>query len=153
MIPPIPDGPPVFEREITLPAALSHLDQLLAWIETALEDYACPIKTSQQLTMVTEEAFVNIANYAYPGKTGEMILRTGRAGKALALQFEDGGIPFNPLEWPNPKTKGTIEERNIGGLGIYLVKTMTDHVTYQRLNGKNLLTIFKTPDAAGEPSR
>ncbi|MDR2362853.1 MAG: SpoIIE family protein phosphatase, partial [Spirochaetaceae bacterium] len=143
------DAPPVFEREITFPAVLDNLDRLLEWIEITLEDYSCPAKTGRQIAIVTEECFVNIVHYAYPGKTGEVILRAGRTGKALALQFEDGGIPFNPLEWPDPKIKGSIEERTIGGLGIYLVKTMMDHVTYQRLNDRNLLTIFKIPDTAG----
>jgi sigma-B regulation protein RsbU (phosphoserine phosphatase) len=140
---------PVFERELTLPASLDNLDRFLDWIETTLEDYSCPSKTAQQLEVVAEESFVNIANYAYGKKTGEVIVRAGRAGEALALQFEDGGIPFNPLEWPAPNTKGAIEERTVGGLGIYLVKKMTDHVDYRRINGKNLLSIFKLPDAAG----
>jgi anti-sigma regulatory factor (Ser/Thr protein kinase) len=142
----IPDAPLVFERVITLPAVLDSLDRLLEWMEIILEDYSCSEKTGQQITMVSEEIFINITNYAYSRKNGEVTVRIGRTGKTVALQFEDGGIPFNPLEWPNPKTKGGIETRNIGGLGIYLIKTMTDHAAYQRLDGKNLLTIFKTPE-------
>jgi sigma-B regulation protein RsbU (phosphoserine phosphatase) len=59
----------------------------------------------------------------------------------VALQFEDSGPPFNPLEWPDPDTKAAIEDRNIGGLGIYMVKKMTGQTSYERLDGKNLLTI------------
>jgi anti-sigma regulatory factor (Ser/Thr protein kinase) len=142
----IPDGPPAFDREITLPAALDSLEQFLEWVETALEDYSCPAKTGLQIAMVTEELFVNVASYAYPEKNGEITVRAGKAGDAVAVQFEDGGSPFNPLEWPRPKTHGAIEERNIGGLGIHLMKTMTDHAGYRRLDGKNQLTIFKIPE-------
>jgi anti-sigma regulatory factor (Ser/Thr protein kinase) len=139
-----PDGPPVFDREITLPAALDTLDQFLEWVEAALEDYSCPAKTGLQIAMVTEELFVNVASYAYPEKNGEITIRAGKTGDTMAIQFEDGGIPFNPLEWPTPKTHAAIEERAVGGLGIHLVKTMMEHAVYQRLDGKNQFTIFKT---------
>jgi anti-sigma regulatory factor (Ser/Thr protein kinase) len=143
------DSPPAFAREITLPAALDNLDRLLEWIETVLADYSCPARTSRQIAMATEEIFVNIANYAYPGKTGDATLRTGRAGKSIVVQFEDGGIPFDPLAWPNPQTKASIEERTIGGLGIFLVKKTMDRVSYARVEGKNQLTFYKIPEGTG----
>jgi sigma-B regulation protein RsbU (phosphoserine phosphatase) len=132
----------VFEQEIVLPAVLDSLEQLLKWLEIALRDFSCPAKTCHQLEVVTEEIFVNIANYAYPEKSGDVTVRTGMAGEAFVVQFEDDGVPFDPSGWPNPDTKAAIEDRNIGGLGIYLVKKMTDQVTYRRLNDKNLLTIL-----------
>jgi sigma-B regulation protein RsbU (phosphoserine phosphatase) len=135
-------SPPVFERETTVPAVLDNLDQLVEWVETVLGDYSCPTKTCHQIAVVTEEIFVNIVNYAYTEKTGTVTLRAGRAGEAVAIQFEDSGVPFNLLEWPDPDITASIEDRNIGGLGIYMVKKMTGQVSYQRLNGKNLLTIL-----------
>ncbi|MDR1250162.1 MAG: ATP-binding protein [Treponema sp.] len=141
-----PDLPPVFEREITLSAELDNLDQLLEWTETILEDYSCPARIAQQLAVATEEIFVNIARYAYAERTGDVTVRIGRAGDVLAAQFEDGGIPFDPLDWPNPKTTGSIEERSIGGRGIFLVKKLSDRVAYRRFEDKNLLTIFKKPE-------
>jgi sigma-B regulation protein RsbU (phosphoserine phosphatase) len=134
-------SPPVFEREITLPAVIENLEKVLEWVETTLEDYSCSAKVCNQIAVVTEEIFVNIVNYAYPEKTWNVTLRAGRAGDAGVIQFEDAGVPFNPLEHPDPDTKAAIEDRNIGGLGIYMVKKMTSHVSYQRLNDKNLLTI------------
>ncbi|MDR2403915.1 MAG: SpoIIE family protein phosphatase [Spirochaetaceae bacterium] len=141
-----PDTPPVFERETTLPAVLDNLDRLLEWIETVLEDYSCPPKTCHQMAVVTEEIFVNIVNYAYPEGSGDVTLRAGRMGEAFVVQFEDDGVPFDPSEWPDPDTKAVIEDRNVGGLGLYLAKKMTDHISYQRLDGKNLLTILKAPE-------
>jgi anti-sigma regulatory factor (Ser/Thr protein kinase) len=136
---------PAFEQEITLSAAFDNLDQLLEWIETILEDYSCPARTAQQFAVVTDEIFANIAHYAYTGTTGDVTVRLGRVGDVLVAQFEDGGIPFNPLDWPDPKTSGSIEERRIGGQGIFLIKKISDRVTYQRFEDKNLLTIFKRP--------
>jgi anti-sigma regulatory factor (Ser/Thr protein kinase) len=95
--------------------------------------------------MAAEEIFVNIANYAYPGKIGEATVRAGRAEEAFVLQFEDAGVPFNPLAWPIPDIKAGIEDRSIGGLGIYLVRKMTDQAVYTRLPEKNQLTVRMTP--------
>jgi anti-sigma regulatory factor (Ser/Thr protein kinase) len=145
------DIPPVFEREITIPAVLDNLDRLLEWIETVLAAYCCPAKAVNQITVATEEIFVNVANYAYPEKTGDITVRAGRAEQGFVVQYEDGGIPFNPVELPEPQTKAAIEERAIGGLGIYLVRKMTDHVNYLRLDGKNVLTILKVPEKTPQP--
>jgi sigma-B regulation protein RsbU (phosphoserine phosphatase) len=133
---------PVFEEEISFPAELDNLDALMEWVETALEERSCSAKTCHQIAIVSEEIFVNIVKYAYPEKPGPVTLRAGRSGEAVVVQFEDSGPPFNPLEWPDPDTKAPIEDRDIGGLGIYMVKKMTGQVSYRRLNGKNLLTIL-----------
>jgi anti-sigma regulatory factor (Ser/Thr protein kinase) len=146
------DIPSAFERETSFPAVLDNLDRLLEWLAAVLEDYCCPLKAGSQLAIVTEEIFVNIANYAYPEKTGDITVRVARTGKGFVVQYEDEGIPFNPLEWPDPETKAPIEERSIGGLGIYLIGKMTDHRSYRRLKDKNLLTIFKFPEQNPDPS-
>jgi sigma-B regulation protein RsbU (phosphoserine phosphatase) len=143
----LPECPPVFEQEITLPAILENLDRLLEWVETFLADRSCPAKIRQQLVMAAEEIFMNIVHYAYPGKTGNATVRTGRAGEVFVLQYEDEGVPFNPLEWPKPVLKGGIEDRSIGGRGIYLIKKMTDRMSYARLSGKNQLTVGTTPES------
>ncbi|MDR0556819.1 MAG: SpoIIE family protein phosphatase [Treponema sp.] len=140
-----PESPPVFERETTLPAVLDNLDRLFEWVETFLADYSCPTKVCRQFAMVTEEVFVNIVHCAYPGKTGDVTLRAGRAGEAFVLQYEDEGVPFNPLEWPTPDIKAGLEDRGLGGLGIYLIKKMMDQVVYTRLPDKNQLTVRMTP--------
>ncbi|MDR1257280.1 MAG: ATP-binding protein [Spirochaetaceae bacterium] len=134
---------PVFERKIILSAALDNLEQLLEWTETTLKDYYCPARTAQQFAVVTDEIFANIAHYAYTGTTGDVTVRIGRVGDVLVAQFEDEGIPFNPLDWPDPKTTGSIGERRIGGQGIFLIKKFSDRVIYRRFKDKNLLTIFK----------
>jgi sigma-B regulation protein RsbU (phosphoserine phosphatase) len=146
-----PDTRPVFDRELTLPASLDKLDMLLDWVQSILADYSCPPEICHQMMMVTEEIFVNIAHYAYPGKTGDVTVRAGRAGKAFAAQYEDDGVPFNPLDWPAPDIKADLGDRTIGGLGIYLVRKMTDHAGYRRLGGKNQLTVYKAFESTTPP--
>jgi sigma-B regulation protein RsbU (phosphoserine phosphatase) len=135
-------SPSIFQQETSFAAALENLEELLEWVETVLEDHSCSSKIRHQIMVVSEEIFVNIVKYAYPEKPGEVTLRAGSLGKAVALQFEDEGPPFNPLEWPEPDTKAVIEDRTVGGLGIHMIKKMTGQVNYQRLDGKNLLTIM-----------
>ncbi|MDR2617989.1 MAG: SpoIIE family protein phosphatase [Treponema sp.] len=134
---------PAFEKELTLPASIDNLGKILDWIQSILADYSCSSEVRYQMMTVTEEIVVNIARYAYPGKTGSVTVRTRKTGKTFAAQYEDEGVPFNPLEWPIPDIKADLKDRKIGGLGIYLVRKMTDYADYRRLEGKNLLTVYK----------
>jgi sigma-B regulation protein RsbU (phosphoserine phosphatase) len=137
-------GEDTFYREITLIAALENLDPLLDWVSEILDGANCTAKLRNQVAVVTEEIFVNIASYAYQGKAGEAVIRMGLDEKQVILQFEDAGVPFNPLEHKAPYTGVGIEERPIGGLGINITKKWMDKVLYKRDNEKNILTLYKT---------
>lgn len=132
-----------FSKELHLPARLEELENLQALVEEFLETAGCSPKTCNQIAVVTEEIFVNIAHYAYDGKAGEALVRIGTEGDFLIIQFEDAGKPFNPLDRPSPDTKASLGDRPIGGLGIYLTMKMMDGVYYERIGGKNCLTIRK----------
>jgi anti-sigma regulatory factor (Ser/Thr protein kinase) len=132
-----------FDHEIALLAAVDNLDQILDWVSLALEEVECGSKVRSQIAVVTEELFINIASYAYPGTTGKAAVRMGRDGQRLVMQFEDSGLAFNPLEQKLPDTGAGIEERKIGGLGIYLTQKWMDEIVYKRDNGKNVLTLYK----------
>jgi anti-sigma regulatory factor (Ser/Thr protein kinase) len=132
-----------FSKELRLPARLEELESLQALVEEFLEQDGCSPKICTQVAVVTEELFVNIARYAYDGKAGEALVRIGVERPFMTLQFEDKGKPFNPLDQPPPDTSASLEARPIGGLGIYLTMKMMDEVHYERINGKNCLTIRK----------
>jgi anti-sigma regulatory factor (Ser/Thr protein kinase) len=93
--------------------------------------------------VVVEEIFVNIARYAYSKNKGRVAARLNVDKDKFIMQFEDEGAPFNPLVYKEVDMTAGIQERNIGGLGIHLVKKWMDEVTYERLLGKNILTIYK----------
>ena len=133
----------IFSKELHLPARLEELESLQALMEEFLETAGCTPKICNQISVVTEELFINIARYAYGGKAGEALVRIGIEGDFLTVQFEDAGEPFNPLNQPAPNTEASLENRPIGGLGIYLVMEMMDEVYYERIGGKNCLTIRK----------
>ncbi|MDR2741897.1 MAG: ATP-binding protein [Treponema sp.] len=139
-----PAIPVVFEREIALKVSIDELEKLLDWMACIFEDYSCPGKICNQLAVITEEIFVNIARYAYDTKDGNALIRVGRAGSALVMQFVDTGKHFNPLEKIDPDIGAPIENRSIGGLGIYITKKWMDSIQYDRVNDENRLTLYKS---------
>jgi anti-sigma regulatory factor (Ser/Thr protein kinase) len=129
------------KKVLTVPAELSNLDEVLVFIEEAIPDIS--MKTQTQLAIAVEEIFVNIANYAYPSGTGDCIITAETGEDEAVLTFEDKGIPYNPLEKDDPNIALSAEERQIGGLGIFMAKKLTDGIEYSNDNGKNVLKIKK----------
>lgn len=132
-------------KEITVPAALGELDRVTDFINEELEAQGCPLKAQMQIDIAVEEIYVNIAHYAYHPEVGEATVRCAVGGDPLQveIQFLDSGTPYNPLAKEDPDTSLSAEERQIGGLGIYMVKKSMDHITYNYEDGKNVLTIKK----------
>ncbi len=131
--------------ERTFPAALEYLEQVQDFIDEQLEQHDCPMKAKFQLDVAVEEIFVNIAHYAYHPDVGEATVRCCVGGSPLqvTIQFLDRGKPFNPLAKEDADTTLSAEDRDIGGLGILMVKKSMDAVDYTYENGKNILTIKK----------
>ncbi|OPY93476.1 MAG: Serine/threonine-protein kinase BtrW [Syntrophaceae bacterium PtaU1.Bin231] len=96
-----------------------------------------------ELELVLEEVIVNVIHYAYPaGAEGEIEVACGPAGEeGLRISVLDAGIPFNPLEKGDPDLDAPLEDRTVGGLGIYLVRKLANEVHYRREEGKNVLTL------------
>lgn len=108
------------------------------------EEVSTCTKEMFAIHLVCEEIVVNIVNYAYPdSNNGYLIVELMNDGKILSIVFRDGGIPFNPLEKGAPDISLPLEEREIGGLGIFLTQQMMDVVSYDYLNNENVLTINK----------
>lgn len=130
---------------ITVPAAAESIDKITEFINAELEKLDCPKKTQKQIDIAADEIFSNIAHYAYESKDGsaEIRLEKGDNPKAVTLTFTDSGIPYNPLEKPDPDVTLSADEREIGGLGIYIVKKTMDEVKYERKDGKNILSVTK----------
>ncbi len=128
--------------ERDFPAIQTAYTDAAAWLEETLEKMECPLKPTMQISMCFEEAFVNIASYAYTGGTGTAKCIVRREKGQIAVELRDKGIPFDPLAKPTPDVTLKAEDRKIGGLGIFLIKQMMDAVSYERKNDENIL-IFK----------
>ncbi|MBR5635353.1 MAG: ATP-binding protein [Pseudobutyrivibrio sp.] len=142
------------KKTVEFDAKIENLNEVLSFVEGELEALNCSTKEQIQITVSVEEIFVNIAHYAYgqldsdgnpkpDTGTGPMWLTiSGDSGK-VSLVFEDKGFPYNPLLKPDPDITLSVEDRNIGGLGIFMVKKSMDDVSYEYKEGKNILTLEK----------
>ncbi len=133
-------------RELTLDATVENLPQVLALLEETLEAAECPLKTQMQINVAAEEIFVNIAHYAYAPETGKATvdIEITREPAEATIRFSDGGKPFDPTAKADPNVALPAEQRDIGGLGIFMTKKLMDEVTYAYRDGKNVLTLKKT---------
>ena len=129
----------------TFPALLTELSSVAAFVESELEEAGCPMKTQMSISVCVEEVFVNIAHYAYPDKIGtaEVRVDVNPEEKSIVICFMDNGIPFDPLEKEEPDVSLPAEQRQIGGLGIYMVKKLSDELSYEYADGWNVLTLKK----------
>ena len=132
-------------KKIRVAATKENLETVTAFLDEILDEKDCPLKIRLQIDLALEEMYINIANYAYTPKTGEMELRVefDEAERELTLVLIDSGIPYDPLAKADPDVTLPAEERQIGGLGIYMVKKSMDEVKYRYEDGKNILTIRK----------
>lgn len=126
-------------------AKVENLQDVLAFVDEQLEGRNCSIKIQMQIDIAIEELFVNVAQYAYSEGSGrvKISLKWLEDPLRLSITFTDRGIPYDPLAKPDPDITLSARERQIGGLGIYMVKKSMDDMIYERRDGQNILTIIK----------
>lgn len=131
--------------ELHVDALIENLEQVLSFVEAKLEELECSMKIQEQINIAVEEIYVNIAHYAYQSEPGQatICIEAEEDSDTVVIRFIDSGIPFNPLEKKDPDITLSAEERNIGGLGIYMVKKSMDDVSYEYKDGQNVFTIKK----------
>ena len=130
-------------RELVIDAELQNLSDLLAFVNACLDENGCPKELKNEIKIAVEEIFVNIASYAYKPDKGSVTITIHLWTDGITLEFEDSGAAYNPLEKDDPDVSLSAKERQLGGLGIFMVKNIMDHVEYTYKNGKNILTIKK----------
>lgn len=132
-------------KELTLAAKLESIAVATAFVDERLEALDCSMKAQMQIDIAIDELFGNIAHYAYPGGTGVATVRFDfdEATRVVSIAFIDSGVPFDPLEKADPDVTLSAEERQIGGLGIFMVKKTMDKMEYHYENGFNVLMLHK----------
>ena len=129
----------------TFSAKTESLSDVLGFVEESLEGFECPMKIQTAICVAIEEVFVNVAHYAYPGGEGDMTLHIDfdEASRNVTFRMTDKGVPFDPLKKPDPDITLSAEEREIGGLGIFIAKKTMDSIAYRYENDENILTMIK----------
>lgn len=129
---------------ITVQAEKGNIKKLSDFAESCLRRLKCPEENIISFKIAIDEAAANVCGYAYPdGKTGTVTLKClyERKKHRYSVTVSDSGVPFNPVLAPKAKLDGTAEERKMGGLGIHIIKELTDDVRYRYSGGKNILTM------------
>jgi len=129
-------------KELIIDAKIENLNDVLDFVAGELEASECSLKLQNQIAIAVEEIFVNIAHYAYKPEVGGTVIRI-TVGDEIAIEFEDKGKPYNPLANTDPDITLNAEEREVGGLGIFMVKKIMDAMEYRRDGNINILTIRK----------
>ena len=132
-------------KEMTVAAVIENVDSVTDFVDDFLNSQECPGKTKMQINIAIDEIFSNISYYAYQDEVGQITIQVEMQEnpKAVCITFVDGGVPYNPLTKEDPDITLPAEEREIGGLGIYMVKKNMDELEYEYSEGKNILLLKK----------
>jgi len=135
----------IWRKELTVEATIENIERVTDFVNEALDELDCPPKAQMQLDIAVDELFSNIAKFAYAPETGTVTVRVEAQDdpRAAILTFIDQGIPYDPLAYKDPDITLSAEEREIGGLGILVVKRTMDDIHYEYRDGKNILRIRK----------
>ena len=132
------------EKSIILANDIAEISKLNQFIEELGEEFSLAPDLVFNLTLVMEEAVVNVINYAYPKEEHERIYVSARLNEdSIIMVIADNGKEFDPTLAPEADITLSAEERPIGGLGIYLIRNIMNEVKYERIEGKNILTLEK----------
>jgi len=129
---------------IVLRNDLSEIAKLQREIENFGQKCSLSSKTLFELNLILEEVLANLISYAYgDNQRHEIVVRADLRDGELVIEVEDDGRPFNPLQSPPPDLEAPLEQRNVGGLGLHLVRELTSSIEYSRRKGKNHLVMRK----------
>lgn len=132
------------EALIQLKNSLSELERLNLALEEFGEAHRLPLKIIMDVNLALDEIFTNIVSYGFEDEDEHPVnIYLSIEEKDLNIRVEDDGMPFNPLEIPEPDLNLPLEERKIGGLGIYFVRKTVEELKYERQQGKNVLMMKK----------
>ena len=132
------------EKSIILANDIAEIDRLNQFVEEVGEEFSLSADITFNLNLVLEEAVVNIINYAYPEGKHELIYLSAKVHNgSIVFVLTDTGKEFDPTMAKEADITLSAEERPIGGLGIFLIRNIMNEVRYERIEGKNILTLEK----------
>jgi len=129
---------------ITLEASLENLETINSFLHKWAKKASLSTHSENDLLLAMEEVFVNIVKYAYAESLGKVTIHCRIDEDNLILKIKDEGIPFNPLQLPEPHLVSCLKERKMGGLGVFLMRRLVDEVKYEKQGKYNVLTLVKS---------
>jgi serine/threonine-protein kinase RsbW len=128
---------------LTIKSNLNEIPRVSAAIEELMTVHAFGAEEILDTQLAVEEAITNIILHGYSTGKGEIGITCRAAPHSIEVRIEDSAAPFNPLSLSDPDLSGDVEDRKIGGLGVFLIRQVMDEVSYRRENGKNILILEK----------
>ena len=133
-----------FAEELTMKNDVHEVTRFSSFMKSVIERLDIEKSLGRQLRLAVEEAVVNVINYAYPDDTeGDITVKMMSDGETLQCQIIDSGIPFDPTTKEKVDITLSAAERQVGGLGILLVRELMDSINYERKDEQNVLTLTK----------
>ena len=130
-------------KRMNVEAIVQNIDPVTEFIGEELKAHGCGDRALLQIAVAIDEIFGNIAHYAYAGENGGVSVQVDVKNDVAEITFIDEGVSFNPLLSKEPDVSLSAEDRDVGGLGIFLVKKTMDSLEYERREGKNILKLTK----------
>ena len=127
---------------LRLSAQLGSLESFRHFVLTEIRNWNISQDLSDKAELILEELLTNVFHYAYPSGNGDVEVECEQEASRFCIIIRDWGAAFNPLEKNDPELSDDIAKRDVGGLGIYLVKKMVDEISYTRENDMNTLTLY-----------
>jgi len=136
---------------LSVKASLEHLSELIEHVSKLSHEHIASAEQRMSIEIAVEEAVVNVIHYAYPeGVQGDIKLSCHVENHQLIITISDQGVPYNPLLREEPELSEDIDDRPIGGLGIFFINQIMDDVRYKFADGYNILTLIKNFDTLDE---
>jgi len=133
------------EMNIILKNKFSELKKMSDEVDSFVKTNSLDDEVKHDIKLVLDEIITNIISYAFDDDNEhEISVKIYIDNNKLSINIEDDGRPFDPLEYPQPDTSKPLEERDIGGLGVFFVRELMDEIEYERKEKKNILTITKS---------
>ena len=127
--------------EKTFAASMETIPDIVGFVSETASAMGVHPKRVMHLELAVEEAAVNICSYAYEIPPGEVTIRISRETEVVRIELVDAGVPFDPLAADAPDIRSELENREVGGLGIFLIRRMLDEVHYSRSGDRNILSL------------
>lgn len=127
--------------EFEVSASVENLHKIDTFISSRLEEAGCPMKTMMKIEIIVDEICGNIVRYS--GASFIRVSFNRDEDNSVTLTFTDDGIPYDPLSAKEPDISASLDDRPIGGLGVFIVRNTMDKLSYQNKNGRNILTAKK----------
>jgi serine/threonine-protein kinase RsbW len=132
---------------LTIRSDINEIPRVSSALEAVMGNHGFPEEDILDTQLAVEEAVTNIIMHGYGDAGGEILVLCRASRGIVEIQLEDRAIPFDPLSLPEPDLEGDIEDRQIGGLGIFLVRRVMDEILYRYEDGKNILILIKRKTA------